>query len=211
MTSEDREAELLLALGESIRARRNRLGLTLKDVQHATGLTHSFLSKIERGLARPSMRSLTLVADTLGTTAHSLMALGGDTEGEIGLIRSATGIEVPHGGGVARALVRGSWPFVPIEYRSGPSEFAEYFIHPGREMIYVAFGHCEMDIEGHGVYPLHDGDSLHYGSNIRHRWRQVDSGPLCVLLIQENADRADVNGGQLPHYVRGGQVPDAPG
>lgn len=188
MSSDDRERALLQALGESIRSRRKSQGLTLKDLEHRTGLTHSFLSKIERGLARPSMRSLTTLADTLSTSAHSLMVLNGAIDDEVGLIPGAGGIEVPHGGGMARALVRGAWPFVPVEYRSGPTEFEDYFVHPGREMMYVAYGHCEMEIAGHGVYELREGDALHYGSELKHRWRQVTRDPICVLLIQETVD-----------------------
>ncbi|MGF7236312.1 MAG: helix-turn-helix domain-containing protein [Frankia sp.] len=38
-------------------------------------MSRSFVSQVERGLARPSMRSLSKLADALGTTAHLLMAL----------------------------------------------------------------------------------------------------------------------------------------
>ncbi|MGW0038079.1 helix-turn-helix domain-containing protein [Gordonia sp. NPDC003376] len=206
MSSDDREVELLQALGESIRSRRKSQGLTLKDLERSTGLTHSFLSKIERGLARPSMRSLTSLADTLGTTAHSLMALNGGADDRVGMIHGASGIEVPHGGGMARALVRGSWPFVPVEYRSGPTEFGDYFTHPGAEVMYVAYGHCEMEVAGHGVFDLHGGDALQYGSGLRHRWRQVTREPICVLLIQENVDSREPALNQQPPQFVAGQV-----
>ena len=120
---------LLLALGEAIRARRHALGLTLKEVQATTGLGHSFLSKIERGLARPSMRSLTTIADVLGTTAHTLMALSGPPE--TGGVQRGEAIEVPHGGGMARALVRGPWPFLPVEFRRGPRNSRSSTFIPG--------------------------------------------------------------------------------
>src|SRR5258708_19465715 len=63
-----------LRLGEAIRAQRHLLGLTLVDVATRAGLSHPFLSQLERGLARPSMRSLTAIASTLGTSAQALMA-----------------------------------------------------------------------------------------------------------------------------------------
>src|ERR1700688_1067249 len=63
-----------LRLGGAIRARRRLLGLTLVDMAAQAGLSHPFLSQLERGLARPSMRSLTAIASTLGTTAQALMA-----------------------------------------------------------------------------------------------------------------------------------------
>ena len=63
-----------LRLGSAIRARRRLLGMTLVEVAASAGLSHPFLSQLERGLARPSMRSLTAIAATLGTTAQALMA-----------------------------------------------------------------------------------------------------------------------------------------
>jgi transcriptional regulator with XRE-family HTH domain len=56
-------------LGGAIRAGRRLLGMTLVEVAGSAGLSHPFLSQLERGLARPSMRSLTAIAATLGTTA----------------------------------------------------------------------------------------------------------------------------------------------
>ncbi|HTR94284.1 MAG TPA: cupin domain-containing protein [Trebonia sp.] len=63
-----------LRLGGAIRVRRRLLGMTLVEVAGRAGLSHPFLSQLERGLARPSMRSLTAIAATLGTTAQALMA-----------------------------------------------------------------------------------------------------------------------------------------
>jgi transcriptional regulator with XRE-family HTH domain len=56
-------------LGSAIRARRHQRGMTLVEVAASAGLSHPFLSQLERGLARPSMRSLTAIAATLDTTA----------------------------------------------------------------------------------------------------------------------------------------------
>ncbi len=72
LTSETEDVGL--RLGGAIRARRRLLGLTLVEVAGSAGLSHPFLSQLERGLARPSMRSLTAIAATLGTTAQALMA-----------------------------------------------------------------------------------------------------------------------------------------
>jgi transcriptional regulator with XRE-family HTH domain len=188
MTPEARAAEALIALGSGIRARRQALGLTLKDVQAASGLSHPFLSKVERGLAQPSMRSLTQIADVLGTTGHALVALG--SAEDVGGVRRGNAVEVSHGEGLARALVRGAWPFLPVEYRSGPREFEEFYTHMTREMVYVASGTCEMEIDGHGVFKLRPGESLFYGAHLKHRWRQLSKGQVRVLLIQEAVDPA---------------------
>lgn len=91
-------------------------------------------------------------------------------------------------GGMARSLVHGGWPFLPVEYRSGPENFEEFYVHAARETIYVASGICEMEIREQGIFKLRPGDSLYYDAHVQHRWRQVSKGSIRVLLIQENAD-----------------------
>lgn len=175
---------LLVSMGQAIRTRRRGLNLTLRDVQERTGLSSPFLSKLERGLSRPSMRTLTSIADVLGTTAHALVTI--ETDEDVGEVRIDQSLEVEHGRGAARPLVRGEWPFVPVEYRSGPEEFEEFYVHPGHEVMYVAEGTCQMEIQGRGVFDLNPGESVFYGPNVQHRWRQVSKGPIRVLLIQAN-------------------------
>jgi transcriptional regulator with XRE-family HTH domain len=195
-----RSDRMLGALGAGIRERRQSLGLTLKDVEGATGISHPFLSKIERGLSRPSMRTLTLIADVLDTTAHALVALS--SAEDFGGVQRRSALEVEHSTGMARFLVRGAWPFLPVEYRSGPSEFEEYYTHAAREMIYVATGRCEMEVEGHGIFKLGAGESLFYGGHVKHRWRQLNKGSLRVLLIQESLEATATLGPDQPERSR---------
>jgi transcriptional regulator with XRE-family HTH domain len=54
-----------MGLGNRIRVRRQDLSLSLRDVAAKTGLTASFLSQMERGLASPSLESLRKVSDAL--------------------------------------------------------------------------------------------------------------------------------------------------
>lgn len=56
------------SLGANIRRQRKRRALTLKQLAERTGLSVSFLSEMERGLAQPSMASLRKVAQALGTS-----------------------------------------------------------------------------------------------------------------------------------------------
>lgn len=195
MNSDERTNALFTALGTAVRERRLSLGFTLKEVEASTGLSHSFLSKMERGLARPSMRTLTAVADMLGTTAHTLMTADAEPHvpTEVSDVRVGHSIEVAHSGGVARALMRGQTPFLPVEFLAGPAEFEEYYVHPGAEMMYVAAGICQMEVDGHGVFELGPGESLFYGAHMKHRWRQVSGGPIRMLLIQDNVEQHGVS------------------
>jgi XRE family aerobic/anaerobic benzoate catabolism transcriptional regulator len=65
---------LLLGLGERVRARRRALGLTLRDLGQASGVSERFLVLLEGGRANVSILRLDAVARALGTTAAALLA-----------------------------------------------------------------------------------------------------------------------------------------
>src|SRR5579859_1415694 len=119
-----------LRVGGAMRARRRLLGMTLVEVAASAGLSHPFLSQLERGLARPSMRSLAAIAATLGTTAQALMAeselpvtpdKGPDTEPVSFVRRMADEVPpVDSPGGSVRPLVRGERAMLPVEYIGAP-------------------------------------------------------------------------------------------
>jgi quercetin dioxygenase-like cupin family protein len=186
-----------LRLGGAIRARRHGLGLTLVEVATRAGLSHPFLSQLERGLARPSMRSLTAIASTLGTTAQGLMAaaeLSAPAErpvasvGEpVSIVRNGPdeGPPVDSPGGTVRTLVRGERAMLPVEYTGAPSAFDEYFRHDGEEFVYVMRGLIEVDIEGE-LHVAAAGDSIYYAGGLRHRWRSISDEEVRLVVVQQN-------------------------
>jgi transcriptional regulator with XRE-family HTH domain len=62
------------ALGEQIRARRLELGLGLRELARATGLSATFIGNLERGQANPTLETLRKVADALSTPLFRLLA-----------------------------------------------------------------------------------------------------------------------------------------
>jgi len=62
------------ALGGQIRARRLELGLGLRELARATGLSATFIGNLERGQANPTLETLRKVADALGTPLFRLLA-----------------------------------------------------------------------------------------------------------------------------------------
>jgi transcriptional regulator with XRE-family HTH domain len=202
LTSESQDVGL--RLGGAIRARRRLLGMTLVEVAGSAGLSHPFLSQLERGLARPSMRSLTAIAAALGTTAQALMAeselprppdLAPDTvpanTALVSLVRRTADEDPPvdSPGGTVRPLIRGERAMLPVEYIGAPREFNEYFRHDGDEFVYVTRGTIEADIEG-DRYVASAGDSVYYVGGLRHRWRSVSDEEVRLVVVQENRTSA---------------------
>lgn len=177
-----------VSLGEAIRERRHQLGLTLVDVAMRADLSHPFLSQLERGLARPSMRSLTAIAAALNTTAQALLAEAETDAGldRVSLVRrDATAATVDSPGGTVRALVRGERPMLPVEYTGAPKTFHEYFTHPGDEFVYVVRGRIEADIEGE-LYVVGPGECLYFMGGLRHRWRSISRAEVQLVVVQHN-------------------------
>ncbi|WP_405044858.1 helix-turn-helix domain-containing protein [Paraburkholderia sp. USG1] len=77
------DADQVLACGHRIRSRLWRLQLTLEDVAVSTGISKPFLSQVERGLARPSVRSMIAIARALGISCNYFF----DTPGEAHPVR----------------------------------------------------------------------------------------------------------------------------
>ncbi len=71
-------------LGARIRALRLRQGLTLRELAARAGVTESFLSQVERGVASPSIASVQRIARALG---HSIARLFSEDEPTGSLVR----------------------------------------------------------------------------------------------------------------------------
>jgi transcriptional regulator with XRE-family HTH domain len=65
------------SLGAFIRARRKSADLSLRQLAEITRLSNPYLSQIERGLHRPSVRVIRLISDALNISAETLLTQAG--------------------------------------------------------------------------------------------------------------------------------------
>jgi len=160
-------------LGRAIRGLRRERGLTLVQVAGASGLSQPFLSQLELGRTRPSMRSLFRIAGALGTTQQALLALADPVP-----------FAVDGSEGGARLLLHGAGADV-TEFVGGPAEFGRFFCHDRHELLYVVCGVVELELREHGesrLSLLRARESTGYAGTVEHRFRQV--GPEeCVVLV----------------------------
>ncbi len=166
-------------LGRAIRDLRRTNGLTLVQVAAASGLSQSFLSRLELGRTRPSMRSLFRIAEALGTTQQALLA-----HGDTGPLPYDTGTE-----GGARLLLHEPGADV-TEFAGVSGEFAEYFSHGRHELLYVVRGTLEVELREHGrsrLSTLRARDSVGYTGRVEHRFRQVGPEECVVLVVHSGA------------------------
>src|ERR687893_1809994 len=98
--------EAASCLGARVRELRHERGLTLKALGRRAGLSHPFLSQLERGLARPSVGSVERIATALDVPVGALWSAPRPELAEV--VRSSEGTTTPHDNGVPGA-VRDLW------------------------------------------------------------------------------------------------------
>ena len=65
------------SLGQFIRNRRKRLGLTQERLAEKCGLTHGSIARFETGSHRPDLNSMILLAEALGVPLDELARMEG--------------------------------------------------------------------------------------------------------------------------------------
>jgi len=169
-------------LGARVRELRHERGLTLKALGRQAGLSHPFLSQLERGLARPSVGSVERIAEALDVPVSALWT-SPRTEA-VSVVRSGEGSLSAHPergapGGV-RALAEDSTLRVR-EWSGGARSWpAEAETTTGDVFVYVVRGAIEVDLDG-TVHVLAAGDALRFDGAVRHRLRR--SGPASTRVL----------------------------
>ncbi|WP_035795486.1 helix-turn-helix domain-containing protein [Kitasatospora mediocidica] len=183
-----------LRVGASVRRRRRALDLTLAEVAARSGLSSPFLSQIENDRARPSMRSLQLIADALATTAVQLLAAAHPAR-RVDIVRAgadgelATAEDADPDGARVRPLVRGHHQLHALEF-TGRHDGLREFLHRNDELLYVADGSAELEADGE-THRLSAGDTLYLAGGVRHRWRALEPGTrVLVVAVAEHVEVA---------------------
>lgn len=181
------DADRIKRLGAKIRTLRKERGLTLKSLAQLSGLSHPFLSQVERGLARPSMNSLYQISEALGTNASWLLA-GSENTREATVVRASDTSVVPASelgdmDGLRRVVAPEASPFQVVEFTGAPDTFREYWVHDGFETIYVISGVVDVDLDGE-IFRLEPSDSISYDTRKPHRLRAATGERVKLLMIE---------------------------
>jgi transcriptional regulator with XRE-family HTH domain len=183
-------------VGGRMRALRRAHGLTLIQVAERTGLSHSFLSQLERGHTRPSMVSLERIARALGTSQVELLAAGDPEQRDPDdprpqVLRSSEGARGPFSQGEARLLVRGARAFEPLEWVGANTDPGDYYVHDEDEFLYVISGDVLLDLADEGTTRLGPGDSAYYRGGTAHRWRSADGSQFRMVVVKQKPQLAE--------------------
>ncbi|MCX7784533.1 MAG: XRE family transcriptional regulator [Meiothermus sp.] len=172
-----------MQVGHLIKSRRLQMKLTLTEVAKRSGLSVPFLSQVERGEAGLSVQSLVKIAEALGVTLNYFLNVPEpDTP-----IRYAKDFHffslVESKTRMARiGSVDPSRQLEPVLSIVPPNYETELIQHAGEEFVYVLKGEIIVKL-GRKQYRLSAGDTAHFKSGIRHRWRNPTNQEAHVLWI----------------------------
>lgn len=194
-------------IGPLVRRHRRHYRITLKEMAEKTGLSISFLSEIERGVAKPSMASLRKVAQALGISLLSFSDIEDIPEAshrqllypreenresgyvtKVNVVRSGQRKKLgyPDRPGFYELLTpdlnrRLEVLFVKIEpgFETGPEPIID---PPGEKFIYVLKGLYQMIINGE-TYVLNAGDSIYYPANSPLFFKNIGDEPVELVFV----------------------------
>lgn len=175
------------ALGSRVRTARQARSMTLVQLARRCDLSHSFLSQVERGRARPSITSLARIAHALGTSQIELLAEPTSDADIATVVAASDAARGTYGDEEARLLVtRSDAHFRPLSITGVRRDYGEPFVHEEHEFLHVIAGRIEVEIQGRRQR-LEAGDSVYYGSSVPHRWRAVDAAGFHIFVVKDAA------------------------
>jgi transcriptional regulator with XRE-family HTH domain len=179
---------------------RGLKGLTLDALAESTGLTKSYLSKLERGISVPSIATALKVADAFGVGVGSLFGAN-EAENDFTVVRRQE--RKPFGRrpaekaghryeAITPGLAHGLFeafidhpPFeVPADYKNAQ--------HRGQEMLFVVSGGIEVAFP-HTALKLAEGDCIVFDGQLPHRVLSLKPKRAEILVIV-TSDRSAVDG-----------------
>ncbi len=183
----------LEALGSEIRQLRRARELTLADLAEASGLSLSFLSKIERGVSRPSLTSLQDIAEALGVQVgwffNDVDAAPSNERPFV--VRSHRRRRLSYSGmagtdylgfedHLLSATLDGQLALGQSRYVPGGNTGDDVQSHEGEEAGLVVEGTIELTIDG-TTFVLEAGDSFSFPGHLPHRYENTSSNDTVLV------------------------------
>lgn len=162
-----------------LRTVRRQRGLTLDKLAAQTGLTKSYLSKIERGQSTPSIAVALKVARALDVDVGRLFSEEA-TEDKITVDRAKHRSGERYRALASAALGKSMSPFV-VRPTGNPSD-DPHPEHAGQEFVFVHKGRIELDY-GEQTLTLDAGDSAYFDATVSHKLRAVGARPAEVVVV----------------------------
>jgi transcriptional regulator with XRE-family HTH domain len=177
------------ALGEHLKLLRQARGMTLDRLAAATGLTKSYLSKIQNSRKLPPIATLSRIAQALGTGIGSFFGDILEAREGASVVRRDERLPVVRGGTafgydyVSLAHQRLSKRMEPFVF-TFPSKIDThvFFDHGGEEFVFILSGKVVFQV-GDERWTLEEGDSIYFDAAIPHRGWSVGRDAKALVVV----------------------------
>lgn len=168
--------------------------MSLAQVAERAGVSTSFVSQVERGVANPTLSSLKSLVEAVGSSVGKLLE-GGDWANENGGV-SDQGVAILRAGQRRRVVYPGStianellspdlqrkMEIIWVEAAPGASSGGHPHKHEGEECGIVIAGEMKF-VVGDQECVLSARDSIYFPSHLPHKWESVGTEDLVAIWI----------------------------
>lgn len=176
------------AVGPRVRALRDSMGLSLRDLAQRSGVSAPMLSQVERGEASPTLAVATRIAAGLELTLSQLLRL--DEDRHLVITRRGQGRTRRRRGHVVTELsppLPGQRADVSLHVlapgaATGGAEDPPLHEPGSRETLYVESGSVVLWIDG-AAHELAEGDSATFDADLPHRLENAGDAEARLLAV----------------------------
>ncbi len=184
-----RDNKLEVSIGRQVRDFRKQLEFTVAGLAKLAGLSSGMLSKIENGIASPSLATLQALANALHIPVTAFFKKY-EEERDVSFVPSGEGLVIERRGTRAghqyQLLGHSVGKSIAVEpyliTLTAESDVFPIFQHSGMEFIYMLEGEVGYR-HGNKTYTLRPGDSLFFDADAPHGPEKLTKLPIRFLSI----------------------------
>jgi transcriptional regulator with XRE-family HTH domain len=193
----------LASFGTALRELRQNRGWSLQELASRSGLSKTFLSRLETGDRQASIAAVLMLARIFGVSLASMFETQVATDPC--LIVRANEVAPQQAGGLTYTPLSNAERFFnlqPIRITVSPKrKGTDHFHHEGEEWLHVLSGRLTLSLNGKS-YDLEPGDSAHFDSRRPHRLIARGQQNAEVLLVASPHSGPERRGAPLTDQKR---------
>lgn len=183
------------SIGQSLRAQREKLGISLREIARRVGVSPSLISLIERDKVNPSVSTLWSLVTQLGLRMGDVFPEEARPRVPLGRDTSPLPMETPETRAVLNLATGVRWErltptkdplveFLHVVYEPGSESCEEDSLvrHGGHEYGYVISGRLGVRI-GFDEYELGPGHSVTFHASAPHRLWAIGDEPVQAIWV----------------------------
>jgi transcriptional regulator with XRE-family HTH domain len=177
--------DFVIDVGQKIRNFRRKLGLSIEALSQRSGLSTAAIQKIETNHMVPTIISLMKLSRALGEKVSFFVDEKNVKDQVVLIKRKERKRFYSEMSKISQEYITGQLEDRVLEggiftAKIGGKSGEEMNTHPGEEIIFCVKGKIEVTTPSR-TYLLSSGDTLHFKSDIPHRWR--NSGKTLAQLV----------------------------